>query len=81
VSLWPGPGDDLLTPDAEADRPTQYLEALLLVGVYVGRRDESVRLDEGLDDNRLAVRLPRGFAENEPLAGDRVLDDVSLADH
>jgi hypothetical protein len=47
----------------------------------VGGGDEAVRLDEGLEHDRFAVRLARGLVEDEPLAGDRVLDDVSCLDH
>ena len=47
----------------------------------VRRGDEAVRLDEGLDDDGLAARLARGLAEDEPLAGDGILDGVSYADH
>jgi hypothetical protein len=49
--------------------------------VHVPGSDEAVRLDEGLDHDRLAARLARRLAEDEALAGDRVLDDVSCMDH
>src|SRR5688572_13934230 len=47
----------------------------------MGRRDEAAGLHERLEHDRLAVRLARRLAEHEPLAGDRVLDDVSCVDH
>jgi hypothetical protein len=43
----------------------------------MGRGDEAVRLHEGLEHDRFAVRLARGLGENESLAGDGILDDVS----
>src|SRR5829696_1813570 len=69
--------DDLLRTEPEAEGPAQDLEPLLLVRMNVGGRDEAVRLDEGLEHDRLAVRLAGGLPEDEPLAGDRVLDDVA----
>ncbi|MFL5973097.1 MAG: hypothetical protein ACJ750_11995 [Gaiellaceae bacterium] len=47
----------------------------------MGGRDEAVRLDEGLEQDRLAVRLAGGLPEDEPLAGDRVLDEVACLNH
>jgi hypothetical protein len=67
--------------EAEADCPTQNVEALLLVRVQMGRRDEAGRLDERLDHDKLTVRLLRGLEEHETLAGHLVLDGISLADH
>jgi len=54
---------------------------LLLLRMNVGGGDEAVRLDEGLDHDRLAVRLARRLAEDEPLARHRVLDDVPCLNH
>ena len=56
-------------------------EALALEGVDVGRGDEPLRLDDGLDHDRLAVRVCGGGEEGDALARDRVLDGVACADH
>ena len=45
-------------------------------GVHVGCGYEAVRLHVTLDDDGLAVRLTRGRAEDDALAGDGILDDV-----
>src|SRR4029450_1374154 len=76
-----GAGEDFLAPETEADRAAKDLETLLLEGVKVARRDEAVRLHEGFEDDRLAVRFPRSLAENEPLAGDPVLEDIAWMNH
>jgi hypothetical protein len=41
-----------------------------LLRVEVRRRHEPVRPDDRLEDDRLAVRLPRGLVDDDPLAGD-----------
>ena len=74
------PGEDSRPVELEADRATQDVEALLLVGVQVLRGDEAGRLDERLDRDKLTVRLLRGLEEHETLAGHVVLDGISLAD-
>jgi hypothetical protein len=74
----PGPADDLLVADPEADRASEDLEALLLVRVDVRGGDEAVGLHERLDHDRLPVRLARRLVEDDPLAGHRVLDHISL---
>ena len=76
-----GAGDELLAADLEADGAAEDLEALLLARVDVRRGDEAVRLDVGLDHDGRAVRLTARLPEDETLAGDRVLDRVSCADH
>ena len=76
-----GAGDLLLAVDLEADGAAEDLEALLLRRVDVGRRDEAVRLDERLDHDGLAAGVARGLAEDDALAGDRVVDAVACADH
>jgi len=76
-----GACDGLLAADLEADLAAEHLEALFLAGVDVGRGDEAVGLHVGLDHDRLAAGLARGLAEDDPLAGDRVLDDVSCTNH
>jgi hypothetical protein len=47
----------------------------------VRRCDEAVRLDGALDENVLAPGLARCLQEEQALAGDGVLDHISLADH
>ena len=75
------PGRVLLATEAEADRAAQDFEALLLRGMHVRGRDEAARLHEALDDDGLAIRLARGRAKDDALAGDGVLDDVAWMDH
>ena len=74
-------GDELLPADSEADRAAEHLEALLLARMHVRRGDEAVRLDVGLDHDGRAVRLAARLPEDDALAGDRVLDRISCADH
>ena len=73
--------DDRLLAEPELELAREHLEALLLCGMDVRRRDGAVRLDERLDDDRLAVRLGRGLAEHERLAGDGIRDGLSGGDH
>ena len=73
--------DELLPPDLEADAAAKHLEALLLARMDMGRRDEAVRLDEGLDHHGLAVRLARCLAKDDALAGDGVVNRVSCMNH
>ena len=47
----------------------------------MGRGDEPVRLDEGLDHDGLAAGVGGGLAEDDALAGDGVVDAVACADH
>jgi hypothetical protein len=49
--------------------------------MHVGGRHEPVRLHRALDEDVLPVRLLRGLQETEALAGDGVVDHISLADH
>ena len=81
VRRWPGPATSFLRPTLKPTRAAEHLEALLLARVDVRRGDEAVRLDVGLDHDGLAAGLARRLAEDDPLAGDRVLDAVSCADH
>src|SRR5919106_3066683 len=74
-------GDDLLAVELEGERAALDLEGLGLVRVDVRGGDEAVRLHGRLDEDVLAVRLGRGLEEAEALAGDRILDRLSLADH
>src|SRR5581483_2941454 len=71
----------LPTADLQAELPLLDREPLALRRVDVRRRDEPVRLDDGLDHDRFAVRVARGGEEGDALAGDRVLDGVASADH
>ena len=81
ITRLTGAGDDLLAVELEGDRARLDLEALGLVRVHVRRRDEAVRLDGALDENVLAAGLVRRLQEEQALAGDGVLDHISLADH
>jgi hypothetical protein len=74
-------GDDLVGPGPEADLAVEHLEALGLVRMNVRRRDGAVGADDRLDEHGLAVGLLRGLVEDENLAGDGVLETVSLANH
>jgi hypothetical protein len=76
-----GAGDEPLAADPEADRAAEDHEALLLARVHVGRGDEAVRLHVRLDHDGLAVRLTARLPEDDALAGDRILDRVSCANH
>src|SRR6185437_12886958 len=76
-----GSGDELLPADPEPDGAAEHLEALLLARVHMRRGDEAVRLDVGLDHDGRSVRLAARLPENNALAGDRVLDRISCADH
>jgi hypothetical protein len=70
-------GDGLLAADLEPECARDDREPLLLLGVDVRGRDEPVRLDEGLEDDRLAVRLPGDLVEEDPLPRDGILDYVT----
>ena len=79
--LLAGGGDDLAASGLEAELALEHLEALALVGVEVGGGDEAARLDDDLDQDVLAVGVGRGLDEPHQLAGDRIVENVSLADH
>jgi hypothetical protein len=72
---------ELLAGDLEADRPRDDLEALGLDRVVVGGRDRAVRLHVRVERRQLAVRLGGRGAEDEALAGHRVLDRVTCVEH
>ena len=78
---WPGPATSFSPPTLKPTEPWSDLEALLLARMHVRRGDEAVRLHERLDDDGLAAGLAGGLAEDEPLAGDRVLDRISSTNH
>ena len=75
------PERHLLASHLEAELSRCDGEALALGGVDVRGGDEPVRLHDGLDQDRVAVGVGRGGEEGDALAGDRVLDGVTCADH
>ena len=81
VTTSPGPATIFSPPDLEADLAVEHLEALGLMRMNVRRRDAAVGAHDRLDEHGLAVRLLRGLVEDENLAGDGVLEAVSLANH
>ena len=72
---------DRLLAEPELELAREDLEALLLGRMDVGRGDGAVGLDERLDDDGLAVRVGRGPAEHQRLAGGGVRDGLSCGDH
>ena len=72
---------DRLLAAPHAERPREHLEALGLERVHVRRGDEAAGLHDRLEDDALAVRLGRGLVEDEPLAGDGILDLISCVEH
>jgi hypothetical protein len=71
-----------LTPgDDDPELPLQHLVALLLARVQMLLRAEAARREDDLVLERLAVRLGRGFAEDEPLARPRVLEHLPRPRH
>src|SRR5919201_2048687 len=66
----------LTTGDDDPELPLQHLVALLLARVQMLLRAEAARREDDLVLERLAVRLGRGFAEDEPLARPRVLEHL-----
>jgi hypothetical protein len=75
------PGLQPLAADLHADRPLDHLEALGLVRMQVGGRDDPVRAHRRLDQHVLAVRRCGGLEECEPLTRDLVLDGLADGDH
>src|SRR5207248_7068610 len=72
----------LLRPaDLDAELARLDREALALGRMDVRGRDGAVRLDDGLDHDRVAVGVGRRGEERDALAGDRVVDRVACADH
>jgi hypothetical protein len=76
-----GPGDDLLAADRELGLAGDDLEPLRLEGVDVRGCDEAVGLDGHVDQDALACRIGGGLQERHALAGDRVDQCVSCANH
>jgi hypothetical protein len=76
-----GSGRDRLSADGELGLAGDDLESLRLVRVHVGGRDEAAWFDGDFDQNVVAARVGCGFEEGDVLAGDRVYECVSLANH
>ena len=72
---------ELLASALHAEPTFEDREDLRLVGVNVRGRDGSARLDEGVEERVLAVRVVRRELEDEPFAGHGVDDRVSCANH
>jgi hypothetical protein len=73
-------GNDLRAVLLELDGTGANLELLHLERVHVGG-DAAVRSDCGLDEHVLSTGLARGLQKRDALAGDRVLDCLSTANH
>ena len=65
-----GPEQELLAAGLQAERSRGDGEALALERMDMRRRDEPVRLDDGLEHDRLAVGVLGGGEERDALAGD-----------
>ena len=76
-----GPQLDLLAAAPHPERSREHLEALGLEGVDVRRGDEAAGLHDRLEDDALAAGLGGGLVEDEPLAGDGILDLISCVEH
>ena len=63
--------------DLDRERAGDHLERLGLVRMDVSGGEAAARLDESLEPNVFAARVARRFVEDEPLAGERVLDCLS----
>src|SRR5215211_1270771 len=75
------PGDDRLAAEPESHAAAPHLEALLLLGVHVLAGHVPVGGQLEVDLEQLAARVGRGPAEGDPLATDRVLDDLTCVCH
>jgi hypothetical protein len=75
------PRDQLALSRPQAELALEHLEALGLARMHVRRGDEPVGANDRLDEHRSAAGLLRGAVEDEHLAGHRVLEPVSLANH
>jgi hypothetical protein len=64
------PCHELLVADSEAKPALEHLEALRLVRMRMGRRDEPVRAYDRFDEHGLAAAVAGGSVEDENFAGD-----------
>jgi hypothetical protein len=77
----PGPGDDLLHSEPETHRAADDLEGLLLLGMDVRAGDGAAGREHELDRQQLTVGVRGRLAEDDLLAADRILQNLSCTSH
>src|SRR5712691_11636402 len=67
--------------DGDAERAGEHLVPLLLPPVDVFARGNATRDENRLVAQKFPVRVSSGRVEDDPLAGGRILEDVTWASH